>query len=174
MNPRDREDFRNFVQARSGALFRTALLLTGDRLEAEELLQDSLARACLAWPRIRARASAEAYVRRTMVNTRFGLWRRRSREIASGRLPETPTRDYASDVVDRQAVLDGLRALPRQQRAAVVLRYYEQLTEAETADALGISTGAVKSAASRGLARLRRELDDNPDPVSSLRQEGQS
>lgn len=167
------EEFRAFVHARSGRLFGAALLLTGSRSEAEELLQASLAKTFVAWPRIRHHGAADAYVRRTMVNTRTNAWKRRSRETLTDLVPEQAVPDHAPQVVNREAVLGALRTLPRRQRAAVVLRYYEQLTEAEAAEVLGTSVGTIKSATSRGLARLREQLGNDPDHSSTLHIGGQ-
>ncbi len=153
MGSRADEQFSAFVAARSRHLLQAAHLLTGDRHRAEDLLQTALTRAYLRWDRIE---EPEGYVRRTMVNAHTDWWRRKPwREEPTEVLPETAG-PAASDTVDtRQAVLGALATLSPRQRAVVVLRYYEGLSEAEIAATLGCSAGTVKSAASRALARLR-------------------
>jgi RNA polymerase sigma-70 factor (sigma-E family) len=148
-----REDggFEAFVAARSGALFGTALMLTGDRHLAEDLLQTSLAKAWLAWSRITG--DPEAYVRRVLVNSYISMWRRRwNGETPTETLPEEASTDAAVEV--RHDLRMALRRLPKRQRAVVVLRYVEDLSEREVADLLGCSVGTVKSQASRALAKL--------------------
>lgn len=174
MKQEDRDSFRQFVQTRSQSLFRTALLLTGDSVEAEELLQSGLVKTCLAWHRLHDQSLAESYVYRTMVNTRIGWWRHRSRECVRFDQRDQPDLDPAVSVSERDAILRALRELPRRQRAAVVLRYYEDLSEAQTAAALGVSVGSVKSATSRGLARLRHDLSLNEQDGSKLKMGGRS
>lgn len=150
-------DFTAYLHARQGRLLRTAYLLTGDLHQAEDLLQTALAKLYLSWDRIQDRESVDGYVRRILVNENSSLWRRgwKRRERASDVLPEGPpvTDEYDEGV--GAAVWATVQTLPRKARAVVVLRYYEQLTEAETADVLGISVGTVKSQTSRALAALR-------------------
>jgi RNA polymerase sigma-70 factor (sigma-E family) len=152
-----REDFRSYVAARSPALMRTAYALTGNRADAEDLLQTALAKTYLSWDRIREREAVDGYVRRVMVNTQTSWWRRRKvDERPTAELPERPAgRDAAADLDLHDALWTALATLPRRQRAMVVLRYYEDLSEADTADVLGVSVGTVKSATSRALSRLR-------------------
>ena len=155
----DRESFDDFVATRSNRLLRTAYLLTHDRALAEDLVQTSLAKAWFSWGRIEGRP--EAYVRRIMVNTYSSWWRRRwNGEEATADLPERgagqgfrPGEDVRVD--DRTDLWRALARLPRRQRAVVVLRFYEDLSEAETAEIMQCSMGTVKSQASRALARLR-------------------
>ena len=152
-----RADFDAFVGARSSALLRTAYLLTRDHALAEDLLQTALAKAWFAWRRIDG--DPEPYVRRILVNTYATWWRRRWHgERATGELPEPasggrPTAQDSSDTT--HDLWTALGRLPRRQRAVVVLRYVEDLSEAETARVLGCSVGNVKSQASRALAKLR-------------------
>jgi len=154
----DRSDFDGFVAGRSAALLRTAYLLTGDPALAEDLLQTALAKSWFAWGRIAG--PPEPYVRRVMATTYATWWRRRWRsEYPTGALPEAPGVDDTAGVDDRDALWRALGTLPRRQRAVVVLRYYEDLSEAETAAALGVSRGTVKSQASKALAALRRDDD---------------
>lgn len=152
----ERIDFDGFVAARSRTLLKTAWLLTGDWQLAEDLLQTALAKAYLAWHRIGA-GREEAYVRRILVTTQATWWRRSWRhEAPTEHLPETTDpQDEGASADLRRVVVTALAELPRRQRATVVLRYYCDLSEAETADALGCSIGTVKSQAARGLARLR-------------------
>lgn len=152
-----RADFDAFVGARSSALLRTAYLLTRDHALAEDLLQTALTKAWFAWRRIDG--DPEAYVRRILVNTYATWWRRRwNGERATDELPEPASggRPTAHDRSDTTHDLwTALGRLPRRQRAVVVLRYVEDLSEAETARVLGCSVGNVKSQASRALAKLR-------------------
>jgi len=152
----DRADFDAFVVARSRALLKAAWLLTGDWQLAEDLLQTALAKSFLAWRRIGA-GREEAYVRRVLVTTYATWWRRAwRRETPTAELPERADSTDASGTVDlRGIVLAALQDLPRRQRATVVLRYYCDLSEAETAEALDCSVGTVKSQAAKALARLR-------------------
>ena len=149
----DRSEFDEFVLARSRPLLRTAFLLTRDWAAAEDLLQTSLTRAWVAWGRVQG--DPLPYVRRVMVNSYTSAWRRRWRaEVPSGDLPE-PAPASGSDVEERDTVWTALGRLPRRQRAVLVLRYFEDLTEQQTAEALGVSVGTVKSQASKGLSKLR-------------------
>jgi RNA polymerase sigma-70 factor (sigma-E family) len=149
-------DFEAFVAARSTALWRSAYLLTGDPQRAEDLLQTALVKAWRRWDRITRREAAESYVRAALVSTYTDWWRRRwNGEISTGDLPETTAPSETARVEVRRDVLAALALLPRGQRAVVVLRYFDDLTEAQTADALGVSVGTVKSQASRALAALR-------------------
>lgn len=153
MEPRG--DFDAWVAVRSTALLRTAYLLTRDHGLAEDLLQTALTKAWFAWRRIDG--DPEPYVRRILVNTYATWWRRRwNGEHATEELPEpSPTRDETDASDAGHDLWDALGRLPRRQRAVVVLRYYEDLSEAETARLLGCSVGNVKSQASRALAKLR-------------------
>jgi RNA polymerase sigma-70 factor (sigma-E family) len=151
------DGFRDFVAARSSALLRSGWLLTGDWPSAEDLVQTALAAAWPHWASLRRQDAPEAYVRKIMVNT-FLRWRQRrwNGEIATGRLPETQAYgDVFAQVDARQSLLVALDRLPARQRAVVVLRYFADQSEAQTAEAMGCSVGAVKSHASKALARLR-------------------
>lgn len=153
-------EFRDFVAARRAALLHTAYLLTGDWGAGEDLLQTALTKTYLAWHRIRERGAVEAYVRRTMARTATSWWRRRWH----GERPtaDPPDRcavgDHAQRTADRDLVWQELRALPPGQRAVLVLRFHADLTEAQTAQALGVSVGTVKSQTSRALHRLRERM----------------
>jgi len=156
--------FESFVAASGDRLLRTAYLLTRDHALAEDLLQTALTRSWSRWRRIDG--DPEAYVRRVLVNTYASWWRRRwNGEKPTEVLPEVGHDPHEAHA-DRQDLWTALGRLPRRQRAAVVLRYYEGLTEAETAAVLGCSVGTVKSQTSRALARLR------VDPVLAGTSEG--
>ncbi|BCL15504.1 hypothetical protein GCM10017556_32430 [Micromonospora sagamiensis] len=153
------EEFREFVAARSGALLRTAYLLAGDWATAEDLLQTALTKTYLAWKRNGGIDAVEPYARRVLVNTSTSWWRRRWHgERPTEVLPERPATDEIEQQLDRDALWRHLRALPARQRAVLVLRYYEDLSEAQTAALLNISVGTVKSQTSRALNTLRRRL----------------
>jgi RNA polymerase sigma-70 factor (sigma-E family) len=152
-------EFTAYLHARQPSLLRTAYLLTGDRHTAEDVLQTSLAKLYLAWDKVRDRDSVDAYVRRIMVNENNSLWRRpwKRREHTSDVMPDASYVDTYDD--GRGAALwDVVQGLPPKARAVVVLRYYEQLSEAETADVLGISIGTVKSQCSRAIAAMRERV----------------
>ena len=170
MDDQGREAFRAYVAGRSPALMRTAYLLTGNRADAEDLLQTALAKTYLAWDRIREREAVDGYVRRVLVNTQTSRWRRRKvDEYATGELPDrSDGRDATDDVVLHDALWTALAGLPKRQRAMVVLRYYEDLSEAETAAVLGVSVGTVKSTTSRALAKLRDSSGLRDDPRTAL------
>jgi RNA polymerase sigma-70 factor (ECF subfamily) len=155
--------FTEFVRARSAALLRTAYLLTGDRGLAEDLLQTVLAKTYVSWGRIREPAAAEGYVRKALVNTATTWWRskRWRNEKPSGEaVPEGVVAARTDEVDERRELWALVQSLPTRQRAVVVLRFYEDLTEAETANILGCSIGTVKSQASRALGRLRGVLHE--------------
>ncbi|MFG3703648.1 SigE family RNA polymerase sigma factor [Micromonospora sp. NPDC047670] len=153
------EEFRDFVAARSGALLRTAYLLSGDWATAEDLLQTALTKTYLAWKRLGGIEAIEPYARRVMVNTSTSWWRRRWHgERPTETLPERAAVDEIEQQLDRDLLWRHLSALPARQRAVLVLRYYEDLSEAQTAALLNISPGTVKSQTSRALGTLRRRM----------------
>jgi RNA polymerase sigma-70 factor (sigma-E family) len=154
---RERQLFEDFVAGRGQALQRFGYALTGDWALAEDLLQTALAKAYPRWSRVR-RDDPEAYVRKIMLNTWSSWWRRRWRgEVPTERLPELPAPDGLGGVDSRQALRVALAALPARQRAVVVLRYHQDLSEAQVAGLLGISVGTVKSQAAKALASLRQQ-----------------
>ena len=159
----DRADFVEFVSARQYALQRFAFLLTSDHHAAEDLVQTALAKTFLTWGKLRDRGAADGYVRRIIVNEHSSLWRRawKRNERPADQLPEQPA--SGRDIEASDAMWQAIQTLPTRQRAAVVLRYYEDLTEAETAQVLNCSVGTVKSQTSRGIAALRASLADNPE-----------
>ena len=157
--PAETRAFTEFMSVRSASLFRTAYLIVGDHQLAQDLLQEALIRTYLAWPRLRDPGKAEAYTRRTIVTTAISWRRRRSfHERPTGRLPDTTVPDATEAVTTHASVVAQLRTLPPRQRAAIVLRYYEDLTEVQTADVMGCSVGTVKSHVSTGLGRLRDRM----------------
>jgi RNA polymerase sigma-70 factor (sigma-E family) len=149
-------EFADWMAARQVSLVRTAYLLTGSQHAAEDLVQATLTKLYLAWGRIADRQHVDAYARRALVNEHRSTWRRTSRrlEVLSEAPPDVGHQPAEYDG-EREAVWRFVQGLPPRQRAVIVLRYYEDLSEAETADLLGISTGTVKSQASRALASLR-------------------
>jgi RNA polymerase sigma-70 factor, ECF subfamily len=155
------EDFRDFVAARSGALLRTAYLLAGDWATAEDLLQTALTKTYLAWKRLGRIDAVEPYTRKVLVNTSTSWWRRRWHgERPTEVLPETAITDGLDERLERDALWRHVRDLPARQRAVLVLRFYEDQSEAETARLLGVSVGTVKSQCSRALASLRVRLGE--------------
>src|SRR5882757_1610664 len=160
-------DFVEYVVARSPALRRTAFLLCGDWHQAEDLVQLALAKLYGAWRRLDRSGSVDGYARRTLLRAyldeRRRPWRR---EYPFQTLPETPTPMDPAD--DRMVLLQALAGLPANQRAVVVLRYWEDMSVTETAALLDISEGTVKSASSRGLAALREDLQGSRTGVSIL------
>ncbi len=167
MRPDLEESFDAFVRARGEHHRRVAALLTGSAAEAEDLVQTSLVKLYRAWPRLDlASASPDAYLRTIIVNTRRSWWQTRwRRESPTASVPDRPDpAEGGGDPADRQAlgslVRSALAALPRRRRAVLVLRYLEDLPEAEVASLLGCSVGTVKTHAHRGLRALRGSLGD--------------
>ncbi len=151
-------DFEEFVAARGPRLLRVAWLLTGDAHLAEDLLQTVLAKVWPKWHRI-AGDNPEAYVRKALVNTRASWWQRRWRsEVPYGELPETASADVFAAVDLEHSLAAAIRRLPARQRAVIVLRYFEDLSVEETADALGCQPGTVKSQSAKALRVLRARL----------------
>lgn len=157
---RDTAGFCEFVATRQPALLRTAYQLTGNRADAEDLVQAVLAKTFQAWDRIEDRGALDGYVRRAMVNTQISWWRRRRvEEYPTDELPDRadaappPGSDWEDTL--RRAV----DRLPQRMRAAVLLRYYDDMSEAEIASALGVTPGTVKSTVSRAMAKLRDDSE---------------
>ncbi len=155
-------EFSAYMEARQASLLRTAYLISGDRHTAEDLVQTALAKLYLAWDRVEDRGSLDGYVRRVIVNEHNSLWRRpfKRREHATDQLPERAAAAGPRAGGRDEDLWALVQTLPRKQRAAVVLRYYEELSEAETAEVLGVSVGTVKSQTSRALAALRSRSGD--------------
>lgn len=155
-------EFESYVAGAQARLLRTAYLLVGDQASAEDLVQTALAKLYLGWNKVQKRESLDGYVRRIMVNEHINWWRRawRRNEHSVEAVPERPYDDpgHQTDVVEREDLWALVQTLPPRQRAAVVLRFYEDLSEAETARVLGCSLGTVKSQTSRALAGLRTTM----------------
>jgi RNA polymerase sigma-70 factor (sigma-E family) len=158
VDERARQDFAEFVAARSAALIRLAYVLTCDQHAAEDLLQTALTKAAAHWGRIHS--APEAYVRQIMYREQVGLWRRRARrpETAMAQVPDLPVADTASSLDTRLALQEALRSIPAGKRAVLVLRYLEDLPEAQVAQILGCSVGTVRSQTHKAIAQLRSVL----------------
>ena len=156
-------EFEEYAAARWPVLFRTALLLTGDAAEAEDLAQTTLVKVFAAWGKVRRADSPDAYVRRMLVNELTSDRRRSARRAA---IPLPPTSDTMpiEDPGERLDLWQQVLALPPRQRAVLVLRYYEDLGEAEAAHVLGVSVGTVKSQAYAALRTLRTRLGQQEVP----------
>jgi RNA polymerase sigma-70 factor (sigma-E family) len=151
-------EFREYVAQRSATLYRAALLLTGHREDAEDLLQAALTKLAARWTSVQRSGSPDAYVRRILYHQRISWWRlaRNRREHATDVLPEPAgVDDPWNDSALRLALAQALRRLTDRQRAVIVLRYYEDLPEAQVAQILGCTVGTVRSQTFRSLARLR-------------------
>ncbi|HEX8781390.1 MAG TPA: SigE family RNA polymerase sigma factor [Nocardioides sp.] len=162
------DDFVAYVDARAASLLRIACLMTaGDRHAAEDLVQTALERAYVAWPRIKRQAAQDSYVRSILTRAAIDRTRGRRRrgEVLLGEVPETG--DEVAGPEARDELWTLLASLSPRQRAVLVLRYYEDLSEAQIADALGCSTGSVKAHASRGLSALRGLVDPASVPDTS-------
>jgi RNA polymerase sigma-70 factor (sigma-E family) len=157
----DTEAFDAFVRARLPHLLRFGRALTGDDHAAADLVQDALERTLLRWSKVTSE-DPEGYVRRAMVNRSISVWRKLGRERLTGELPQQSYDDQPRDAV----LLDALRRLAPRQRAVIALRYYEDLTEAQTAEILGCSVGTVKSQSSLAIARLRGLLDETTEELT--------
>ena len=160
--PRDQgnPDFREYVTERRRSLLRTAYLLTGNRADAEDLVQAALAKTYLAWDRIEDRRALDGYVRRAMVNTHISWWRRRRlEEYPTDEIPDQVVADHSGTSDLQDTLRRAVDRLPQRMRAAVMLRYFEDMTEAEVADVLGVSLGTVKSTVSRAVAKLRIDAE---------------
>lgn len=163
-NPDGREDvdedtrraFDEFARARMPQLLRFGHVLTGDQHAAADLVQDALERTMIAWPKVSRQGDPEGYVRRTMVNRNISIWRKRRRETLTDEPPEP---QQAAPAGRDLALWEQLSQLPPKQRAVIVLRYYEDLTEQQTADIMGCSVGTVKSQASKAMANLRKHVE---------------
>lgn len=164
-----RAEFTDFAAARQHSLLRAAYLMVGDEALAQDLVQEALTKTYVAWPRLRRTESAEAYARKAITTTAIGWFRRKgwSAERPTDDPPERADRhaDPGHTVTRDEWLWRALRELPPRQRAAVVLRYYEDLTEAQTAEALGCAVGTVKSQVSAALRSLRTHLGDDADSL---------
>lgn len=163
----DEEAFRRWAGERQLALLRTALLLTGDHHRAEDLVQEALTKVALRWRRIHG-GNPEAYARQIIVRDNISAWRKRRRELVVAEPCDAGVPDPTADV-DRRIALDrALAVLTPRQRAVIVLRYYDDLSEGDTAEALGVTAGTVKSQTHLALKRLRKAA---PELADLLREE---
>jgi RNA polymerase sigma-70 factor (sigma-E family) len=160
---RERRGFTEFVEARSTALQRAAYLMIGDVSLAQDLVQESLTKTYVAWPRLRDPANAEAYTRRVITTTALSWFRRRawSSERSFTSVPERPSPPHDDAVATGAALWAVLDTLPPRQRVSLVLRFYDDLTETQTAEAMGITVGTVKSQVAAALTSLRARLGDD-------------
>lgn len=160
-------EFTEYVRRRGPTLRRMAQSLVGNHADAEDLLQNALLKTFFAWDRITSPHARDQYVRRAMINTHISEWRRRRLDIyPTDEIPEQRIDDpsWRTDLTD--AVSRAINRLPHRQRLAVILRYYEDMSEAEIAAVLGISVGTVKSTVSRAVAKLRHDTDLARDQAS--------
>jgi RNA polymerase sigma-70 factor (sigma-E family) len=153
----DEPRFEEFVAERADALLRYGYLLSGNPHDAADLTQEALVRLHQAWPRVRRKQAPESYTKMIMVRLHISTWRLRRRERPDWALHETARFDTPPSDSD-EGLWEALATLPRKQRAVLVLRYYEDLSDTDIADVLGISRGTVRSHASLGLAKLRSVL----------------
>ncbi|MCZ7415049.1 MULTISPECIES: SigE family RNA polymerase sigma factor [unclassified Streptomyces] len=166
------ESFEAYVRSRQEALLRSARRLVPDPVDAQDLLQTALVRTLGKWDGIEDKSLADAYLRRVMINTRTEWWRaRRLQEVPTDALPEVASdEDRFGQHADRALLMDILSVLAPKQRSVVVLRHWEQMSTEETAEALGMSTGTVKSTLHRALARLRAELESREQEWQRVRE----
>lgn len=151
----DREGFTRWASGRQLALLRTAILVTGDHHRAEDLVQEALTQVALRWRQLHD-GHPDAYARQVIVRTNISWWRRRRREVVSDEAARRGTAHAEEPRSDSRLALDrALAALTPRQRAVIVLRFYEDLSERDTAEALGVSAGTVKSQTHVALRRLR-------------------
>ena len=168
MSPDEERQFHDFVTAQRPSLVRTAFLLCGDPDEAHDLVQTTLMRMHRRWRGIERTDAPEVYARRVLVNLTASWWRSRLRNrwVPLSELPHPATPDATDRLGDRDALWHAVMTLPPRTRAVLVLRYFEDLTEVETARQLQCSVGSVKSQASRGLARLREVMGRDYGPLA--------
>lgn len=154
------EEFREFVRGRAAILHQSAYLLCGDWHLAHDLVQETLIKTYRHWRRVRHADSPDAYVRRILINEMRDRWRRKDGLVLVPRFTEEPAvSDLSDEIARRSGLLQALLTLPLRQRATIVLRYLEEMSERETAAALGCSEGTVKSQSARALSSLRTFLD---------------
>ncbi|MGY9066988.1 SigE family RNA polymerase sigma factor [Streptomyces sp. CAS3] len=155
-------DFEKYVRIRQGALLRSACRLVPDPAEAQDLLQTALERTYRCWGNIMDKRLADAYVRRVMLNTRTEWWRtRKLDEVPTELLPDVPVEDVTEQHADRTLLMGVLQGLTPKQRTVVILRHWDQMSTEETAAALGMAVGTVKSTLHRALTRIREELEED-------------
>ncbi|GAA2755847.1 SigE family RNA polymerase sigma factor [Actinopolymorpha rutila] len=162
-----------FVANRAQALLRYGYVLTGNPHDAADLMQEALVRLRTAWPRVHNKREPESFVRTTMARLHVSIWRRMRREKLVAATPEQAYVDNSHESTElRDAMWEALSTLPRRQRAVVVLRYYECLTDQEIAEVLNISRGTVRSQAARALEKLRSRVGESADLVDVGTKEG--
>jgi RNA polymerase sigma-70 factor (sigma-E family) len=156
------DGFEEYVRGRWAAWFRVAYLLTGDHHGAEDLVQQALLKVAGRWRQVEAGGDPDAYVKKVLYHEHVSRWRRRRRRVTEVHVepPHSAVPDRADAVADAVALTRALLRLPARQRAVLVLRYYEDLTETQTAELLGIRPGTVKSHARDALARLRADAPE--------------
>src|SRR5215469_7816954 len=160
----DRVAFGDYVRSRGGALLRAAQALTGNRADAEDLVQSTLVKTYLSWDSIADQAALDTYVRRVMVNTHISGWRRRRvDEYPTDQVPDAVAADETGDKDLHEVVQRAVDRLPRRMRAAVMLRFYDDMSEPEVAAVLGVSVGTVKSTVARAVAKLREDTELGAD-----------
>jgi len=160
--------FAEFVVGRSRALLRTAYLITGSPVLAQDLVQEALAKTYVALPRLRDPGAIEGYARKAMSTTAISWHRLKSSgERPTSTLPDRPGADHAAAVDQREWIWQAILRLPPRQRVAIVLRYYEDLTQEQTAEVMGCSVGTVKSQVAEGIAKLRTQLGPEIELVAS-------
>jgi RNA polymerase sigma-70 factor (sigma-E family) len=160
----DRIPFGEYVRSRGASLLRAAHALTGNRDDAEDLVQATLVKAYQSWDSVADPAAVDTYVRRVMINTHISVWRRRRvDEYPTDQVPDSATADATDDSDLQDLVQRALDRLPRRMRAAVVLRYCDDMSEPEVAAALGVSVGTVKSTVARAVAKLREDSELGTD-----------
>jgi RNA polymerase sigma-70 factor (sigma-E family) len=170
------EEFPEFVRSRLATLSRIAYLLTNDHHAAEDLLQSALVKVAARWSRVRAADDPVAYIRKILYHEHVSAWRSRRRELRpaeDGAVLVPAGRDEASEVVARVVLQAALAKLTPRQRAVIVLRYFEDLSERATAEALGCSIGTVKSQTSHALGRLRLLAPELAGPIHAQMEVGQ-
>ena len=161
MRPDEEERFADFVRAHSATLFRTAYLMTGDYQRAEDVVQESLVRIYQRWTRVDQMAAPVAYARKVVVNRAASWWRKKSsRETPSPLYAEPVWGGHLDEVAEHQRVGQAVLALPGRQRAVMVLRYYEDMSEAQIAETLGMAPGTVKSHSHAAIRRLNEILGE--------------
>jgi RNA polymerase sigma-70 factor (sigma-E family) len=160
----DQIAFGDYVRSRGGALLRAAHALTGNSADAEDLVQATLVKAYQSWSNVADPAALDTYVRRVMVNTHISGWRRRRvDEYPTDQVPDSVTADETGERDLQELVQRAVDRLPRRMRAAVMLRYYDDMSEPEVAAALGVSVGTVKSTVARAVAKLREDAELGAD-----------
>lgn len=166
MKPID-PDFAAYASGRQSHLLGVAVLLCGDRVHAEDLVQEALVKLARHWPKVRS-GSPDAYARKIIYHDSIRRWRQTAKEVSLAEVPEPPPRDPTDAWQTQRDVRAALQRLAPRQRAVIVLRFYEDRTETETAKVLGISAGTVKSQAHAALNNLRQHLTSHTPPSSPV------